>query len=291
MESNYIANDNVNTGLAAGFAQEDSFLDSALYYHLFYEAEKVRWKISDIPWSAIEKDKVNPGLISLVRDIAFSELATWSATNSFLQAFAGDIDFSQWLTVWLYEETKHPQALMLWLKQFGESFDMNFMAEGRKIYPPIKSPIGNLVMNTLSEIEASSLYVLLYSSVEEPVLKRIAKNLGADEARHASGFFSYAKKTFDSSDEPDVARLQALQVLSFWLLNHKRVKHPVALISRRIMDNHTTQFRKDPEVESEKVFSRMRSMIGNLVGLELKTNEDVYKYSKELHADLGPVRI
>ena len=291
MDSSYIANGNVNTELTAGLAQEANFMDSVLYYHLFSEAERVRWKMSDIPWSDIKKDKVRPSLISLVRDIAFAELGTWSATNSFLQAFAGDIDFSQWLTVWLYEETKHPQALMSWLKECGESFDANFMLEGRKIYPPIKTSIGNLVMNVLSEMEASSLYVRLSASVEEPVLKRIARNLGADEARHASSFFSYAKKDFANSDSPDQARLQALQVLSFWLLSHKRVKHPVALISKRVTDIHMSQLKADPEAESEKLFSRMRLMIGNLIGLELKTNDDVQNYSKELYAAVGPVQI
>ena len=53
--------------------------DSALYYRPFYEAEEVRWKMSDIPWSDINKDKVTPSLVSLVRDIAYAELTTWSS--------------------------------------------------------------------------------------------------------------------------------------------------------------------------------------------------------------------
>jgi hypothetical protein len=98
-------------------------LDTALYYSLFREAETVRWKMSDIPFEAIETDKAPAALVGLMRELAAAELTTWTATNQFFDAFRDDVDFTQWLTVWLYEETKHPQALMRWLKHFGESFD------------------------------------------------------------------------------------------------------------------------------------------------------------------------
>src|SRR5215510_12030699 len=96
---------------AATIANPD-LLDTALYYSLFREAEAVRWKMSDIPFSAIETDKASPALVGLMKELAAAELTTWTATNQFFEAFSDDVDFTQWLTVWLYEETKHPQALM-----------------------------------------------------------------------------------------------------------------------------------------------------------------------------------
>src|ERR1044072_9907413 len=87
-----------------------NLLDTAIYYGLFREAESVRWKMSDIPFDEIDADKVTPALIDLVKANAASELTTWTATNQFFQAFADDVDFTQWMTVWLYEETKHAPA-------------------------------------------------------------------------------------------------------------------------------------------------------------------------------------
>src|SRR5262245_8077301 len=194
--------DSYASAAPAGAANSEDVIGNFLFYRLFDEAENVRWKMSDIPWSDIDKDKVSPSFVKIVREIAFSELTTWSATDRFFKDFVDDADFTQWITVWVYEETKHPQALMRWLDSFGESFDTRFLLEGRKIFPFMKTRMGNLVMNILSEIEASSRYMGMYTAAEEPVLKLIGKNLAADEARHASGFYAYAKKILDNSKNP-----------------------------------------------------------------------------------------
>jgi len=263
--------------------QNPDVLDTALYYHLFQEAEKVRWKMTDIPWSSIEKDKVSPQLISLIRESAFAELTTWSATDRFFEAFADDVDFTQWIGVWLYEETKHPQALMRWLKHFGESFDVNFIVEGRKTKPFINSRMATLVMNILSEIEASSIYVTYNRIIKEPVLNLIVRNLAADEARHASSFYSYAQKMMDSSDNPDLQRLEALKVLYFWLSSYGKVQHPITIFTHRVAAmSEFDDMRPSLGFVGEPMFKRMRDMIGKLVGLSLDTKEDVREHFMEL---------
>ena len=285
MYNNHITDGNINGEPGAGLTQEPSVMDSALYYHLFYEAEKVRWKMSDIPWSDIDKDKVTPSLVSLVRDIAYAELTTWSAANRFFEAFAEDVDFSQWITIWMYEETKHPQALMRWLKEFDESFDTNFLLEGRKTHPFIQSRMGTLVMNILSEIEVSSMYLGISNIVEEPVLKRIFCNISADEARHASSFFSYAKKMIEESDDPDFERLEAVKVLYFWLTSKERVKHPVALLTNHVSNTDDFDAYRDRlSLRAEKAYARMRMMIGNLIGRALEDKDGVATAFRELYA-------
>ena len=261
-------------------------LDTALYYPLFREAEAVRWKMSDIPFDAIEDDKVSPALIDLVRANAASELTTWTATNQFFHSFSDDVDFTQWMTVWLYEETKHPQVLMRWLKHFGESFDDGFFLEGRKTYPFMNSKMGTLVFNILSEIEASTYYLSVYKNVQEPVLKLITKNLAADEARHASSFYLYAKKRLMQSDNPQLERFDALKMLYFWLVSGQNVKHPVALFTNKIASG--TEFEELERIvsfKSENVYARMRTMIGNLVGLTLDTKEEVRKNFLQLQKE------
>ena len=251
-------------------------LDTALYYSLFREAEAVRWKMSDIPFDAIDGDKVSPALIDLVRANAAAELTTWTATNQFFHSFSDDVDFTQWMTVWLYEETKHPQALMRWLKHFGESFDNGFFLEGRKTYPFMKSKMGTLTFNILSEIEASTYYLSVYKNVQEPVLRLIAKNLAADEARHASSFYLYAKKRLTQSDNPQYERFEALKVLYFWLVSSQNVKHPVALFTNKIASGaEFEELERIVTFKSEHVYARMRTMIGNLVGLPLDNKEEV----------------
>ncbi|HZS46525.1 MAG TPA: ferritin-like domain-containing protein [Blastocatellia bacterium] len=263
--------------------ESTNVLDTALYYHLFLEAEKVRWKMSDIPWSSIERDKVSPELIVLIRETAFSELTTWSATNRFFNAFADDVDFTQWIGVWLYEETKHPQALMRWLRCFGEHFDTEFIVEGRKTQPFINSRMATLVMNILSEIEASTFYLSLSQLVREPVLNKIVRNLSADEARHSTSFYSYAQRMIDSSENPDVERMEALKILHFWMSNNKKVKHPITIFANRISSmKEFADLAPNLGFQAETMLSRMRQMISKLVGFPLETKDDVREHFTRL---------
>jgi ferritin len=264
------------TSLEVAANANPDLLDTALYYSLFREAESVRWKMSDIPFDAIEKDKAPPALIELIRANAAAELTTWTATNQFIQAFSDDVDFTQWMAVWLYEETKHPQALMRWLKHFGESFDTGFFLEGRKTYPFMSSKMGTLTFNILSEMEAATYYLSVNANVQEPVLKLITKNLAADEARHASSFYLYAKKRLMQSDNPQFERYEALKVLYFWLVSNQNVLHPVALFANKIANGaEFGELDRIVAFKTENLYTRMRTMIGNLVGLTLDNKEEV----------------
>ena len=232
--------------------------------------------MSDIPFDSIEKDKVSPALLELVRINAAAELTTWTATNQFIHAFSDDVDFTQWMTVWLYEETKHPQALMCWLKQFGQSFDAEFFFEGRKTYPFMDSKLGTLTLNILTEISAATYYLSVSRNVQEPVLKLITKNLAADEARHASSFYLYAKKRMMQSENPQFDRFEALKVLYFWLVNSQNVKHPFTLFSKKIINKgELNALDRILGFQTETMYTRMRTMVGNLVGLALENKEAV----------------
>lgn len=261
-------------------------LDTSLYYSLFREAEAVRWQMSDIPFDEIETDKASPALVGLMRDLASAELTTWTATNQFFEAFKDNVDFTQWLTVWLYEETKHPQALMRWLKHFGESFDVTFMVEGRKTYPFMNSKMGTLVLNILSEIETAAFYLSVSQNVQEPVLKIIAQNLAADEARHASSFYLYAKKRLMTSDNPRLEMFEALKVLFFWLVNNQSVKHPFALFANKAAGRvEFDQLDRIMSFKTESMYQRMRTMVGNLVGVPLENKEAVRGYFLQLQKE------
>lgn len=213
-----------------------SVLDEGLFYRLFDEAESVRWSMAEVPWSEIRKRDVSPAWIAVARETLIGELTTFSATERFFADFGGDVDFTQWLTVWLYEETKHPSVLIRWLDAFGEKFDSSFMLQGRQTIPFMPSRMGTLATNVISEMVASTLYMTLAAQPgAEPVLKRICRNIGGDEARHAASFFSYAKRRLDRAADPTQEKIDALKILYFWITPelNERVGHPVNLLTHR----------------------------------------------------------
>jgi len=262
-------------------------LEELLTYELFAVAERVRWQYEEIPWSTVNRSLVQPSLTALVRQIARAELTTYAATRRFLQEFADDIDFTQWMSVWFYEETKHPQALIRWLREVGECFSGAEMVRGRITAPFMKSRFGMLVTNVISEVHASATYVALARTTEEPVLKQVALNLAGDEARHATGFLTYARRALERSKSPEQDGLEALKVLHMWLNENAHVQHPVNTVSLRtdagegLLGGLGTQGADEsPEERHSRIqrkIARKRALrlVGNLLGLELKSPADV----------------
>lgn len=187
------------------------------YYRLLQASEKARWIFHDIPWDKIDRSKVTPELINDVKTATFAELTTFSATESFMKLFLDDVDFTQWLAVWFYEETKHPLAFIRWLGELGVPIDTGFIYRGRKIAPMTDSRVEMLTSNICSEIAANTAYRLFSKAVPEPVLAEISRNLARDEMRHSNGFQFYCQKTIERSDDPERERLRALRVVWFLL--------------------------------------------------------------------------
>jgi len=274
--------------------EPSDMLEGLLHYQLFTEAERVRWRMEDIPWSNIDRSKVTASSLALVRTIAFAELTTYAATRRFLQEFSDDIDFTQWMSVWFYEETKHPQALIRWLHEFGEKFSAGEMVRGRITAPFMKSRFGMLVTNVISEVNASAGYTVLYRMFKEPVLKQVVRHLGGDEARHATGFFAYARRAFERSKRVDEDRLEALKVLHMWLGHNTSVQHPVNTVGlrtsndRHILDEWSQAASDATILEQQSVLQqritreRSLALVGNLIGINLKTPEEVMQHITEL---------
>jgi Fatty acid desaturase len=263
-------------------------LVGGLHSRLFDEAERVRWRMIDVPWGDIDKAKVSPGLIALVREATYAELTTFSATRRFLQEFADDADLSQWMSVWFYEETKHPQVLMRWLSHFGESCDERFVSRGRVTAPFMKSRFGTLVTNVISELVASNSYLSLHRHSSEPVLAQIAKNLAADEARHASSFYAFARKMLQRTPAPDALRLDGLKVLYMWFVENDRVAHPVNEFHGRAAQQPATQDTlSEMRMSIEPVNRRAFRMIGTLLGLSIESADDIRAHMATLLAADG----
>jgi hypothetical protein len=263
---------------------ETNVHDDGIYYRLFGEAEAVRWKMTEVPWSSLARDTVPPSWRAVVRETLIGELTTFSATERFFADFGDDVDFTQWLTVWLYEETKHPSALLRWLDAFGEKFDSRFMLQGRQTIPFMPSKMGTLATNIVSEMVAATLYITVADQPGcEPVLRQICRNIGGDEARHAASFYAYARKRLARVADPRADReekLAALKVLYFWTTPelNARVGHPVNLLANRYCADALIQEavpREALEHAIANTYKRVCRVFETLLDIELRDAHDV----------------
>lgn len=200
---------------------------SARYAQLARVAEEARWRQADLPWGRFDASGVSKGLREIVREMAFSEQTTYSATQRFMQTFADDAEFTQWLSVWFYEETRHPSVLLRWLALAGEEVQGDFVTRGRVSAPFMRSRLGTLATNVISEIVAAGAYFGLAKASPEPLLGQMAQEIASDEARHAASFFVFARAMFVRDGATLRDRLDALKVLHFWLNETDNVTHPV----------------------------------------------------------------
>lgn len=258
------------------------------FYNLLLRSENVRWTFQDIPWDKFNVKQVSDFDKEIAKELAWTELTTYSASRSFLNLYSEDIDFSQWVAVWFYEESKHPFILMKWLSLFGEKFDSAFLSSGREIHPMRESKFESLVLNVISEVIAHVGYAHLAEVTNEEVLKIIYKNLSADEFRHAMGFFTYAKKSLDTSDDKLRESIVCLQLLKYCLYS-KTQNHPVREAANRIehiilkKNNMKSDFTQNMNEEIEKI---TLGLFSKLLSVPLKTRDDVDMLYRKMRMQL-----
>jgi ferredoxin len=247
-----------------------------LYASLSAVSESVRWPLAELPWDALEPAAATPELRTLVREMAFSEHATYSATQRFLQSYYDDVELSSWLAVWFYEETRHPHVLARWLHALGERFDDDMVRRGRVSTPFMKSKIGTLVTNLVSELTAAHAYHAMASFSPEPVLAAIARRIAGDEARHASAFFLFARRMLEREPDRSRATLDALKVLHVWLDESERVTHPINQMTQRLTESETgARVVDDLALDFGGVRRRATRLVGTLLELPLTEPADV----------------
>lgn len=259
----------------------DDIMGGLSYYALYDAAEQARWKMSDIPWDEIDRSVVDERLIGLAKGVAFGELTTYSATHAFMNLFVDDIDFTQWLSVWLYEETKHPHVLAKWLSLVGEPLSADFFREGRRITPMTGSRVEMLTFNIISEIVASTTYFRTAKIMPEPVLRRILEELGKDEVRHSQGFEHYCGLVIRHAEDPDFERIRCLRATWAFLHSDEAVEHPVFMAAASVTSI------ADEELEAKtrkRIRMQVTRRISRLVGIDIPDPESVYEAYRTLKA-------
>ena len=255
-------------------------LAAPLHGNLFNVAERCRWKMTDIPFEEIDHAAVTPNLISVVRQIAESEMTTYTATRQFLDVFVDDVDLTSWMSVWFYEESKHPRVLLRWLRAVGHEVDAEEVRRARVTAPFMSSRVGTLVTNVISEMVAATSYARMAVGVAEPVLRIIAARLSADEARHAASFYGFAERYIGDDNE---RRRDALKVLFMWLRDGSRVGHPVsAFHGRPAVRTESSGCFEDLGLSLEVAQQRICKVVGRLAGVELASADEIPQLIKEM---------
>jgi ferredoxin len=255
--------------------------DGALFDELATGAERVRWPLDALPWQELDAALAPPELRAIVREMAFSENATYSATQRFLETFYDDVDFSRWVAVWFYEETRHPYVLLEWLRRAGERLSPDFILKGRVSTPFMRSLVGTLVTNVISEVTAARAYRRLGRSSPEPVLGRLAALIAGDEARHAASFFRFARRRL-AAESPEGAlrdRARGLEVLQAWLGGARPATHPVAQMVERLggFDDGGSY-----DLGLGEVRTRVVRIVGLLLDVPVRRAEDVAPALRDL---------
>jgi rubrerythrin len=252
----------------------DSFNELA-YYSLFDIAERSRWFMTALPWDSFDASKCTPELISTVKTMTLGECTTFSATRAFMDLFVDDLDFTQWLAVWLYEETKHPQALVKWLSVAGEKVPGQHLLDAREITPMTQSKVEMLTFNIVSEIVAAALYLNVAKTVEEPLLKEILLRLGKDEQRHSIGFEHYCKDYIKNAEDPISEKLRCLRSAWVFLQDEAFVQHPVYITLHRL--KHIVS-----EDTMTKIREQLTSRISKAIEIPIDSPDELYGVYKEM---------
>jgi ferredoxin/rubrerythrin len=248
--------------------------DSPLFTDLATGSERVRWTLDAVPWHELDVAQASPALCIVVREMAFSENATYSATQRFLEAFCDDVDFSRWVAVWFYEETRHPYVLTEWLRRVGEGLPAEFVSKGRVSTPFMRSLTGTLVTNVISEITAAQAYRRLGARSPEPLLRQLAVRIAGDEARHAASFFRFGRKRLEEAPAAEAQRDRArgLEVLQAWLGGATPATHPVAQMLERLGE---AAGEGSIDLDVRGIRTRVVRVVGLLLDVPLRAEEDV----------------
>lgn len=167
-----------------------------------HPARQAAWSLDDIPYDAIESEKVrhDDRLFYLVAAASFVEITSDLYTANLVSYFDGDASLQAWLAnQWEKEEIQHGLALKRYVTTVWPEFDWErayegFLAEysllcNQEHLGPTRSL--ELVARCVVETGTSTLYTLVQRLSPEPVLSKLAGYIRTDEVRHFKYFYRY----------------------------------------------------------------------------------------------------
>jgi hypothetical protein len=179
------------------------------------------WSIDDIPYGTLVPASVRDDrrLFEIVASASFIEITSDLYTKNLVEFFAGDGEVAEWLAEhWQREELQHGAALRKYVETAWPDFDWEagyrlFLAD----YGPTctvarlaATKALEMASRCVIETGTATFYRALSDLSPEPVLKRLAGEISADEVRHYKHFHRYFLR-FSSIERP--SRLAVLRTL------------------------------------------------------------------------------
>lgn len=160
------------------------------------------WSIEDIPYHALERDRVqgDERLFYILASASFIEITSHLYARNLATFFGGDGEVVDWLErSWEREELQHGAALKRYVETAWPDFDWHaayrcFLAD-YAAYCTVDQLASTraleMVARCVVETGTAGFYRMLADFSGEPVLGQLARAISADEVRHYKHFYRY----------------------------------------------------------------------------------------------------
>ncbi len=156
------------------------------------------WTLDDIRWEEFDRDRLDPGIVAIVKAASLVELNGGAYAHHLCRVFADDPEFQMTARRWGEEEVQHGRALGRWAAladpefDFAAAFDRfraGYQVDFARASSRRGSRSGEMIARCIVETGTSSYYAALRDVAREPVLKQICHHIAADEIRHYKLFY------------------------------------------------------------------------------------------------------
>ncbi len=176
------------------------------------DKEGASWSIDDIPFDLLERDQVQDDerLFYLLASASFIEITSDLYTDMLVDFFRGDDEVVDWLEgSWKQEEMQHGAALKRYVQTAWPDFDWeavyrDFLAAYSQLCTVDQLAASRsleMASRCVVETGTASFYRMLSEQSREPVLRRLAAEISADEVRHYKHFYRYFRR-FQAVEQP-----------------------------------------------------------------------------------------
>jgi rubrerythrin len=179
------------------------------------------WSVDDIPYHALAYDRVRDDqrLFHILASASFIEITSDLYTRNLVEFFRDDAEIVEWLECrWEREELQHGAALKRYVQSAWPDFDWEaayeiFFAEYSQCCT-VEQLAGTRALEMAArcvvETGTATFYRMMSDLSREPVLKRLAAEISADEVRHYKHFYRYFQR-YRAVEQP--SRVAVLRTL------------------------------------------------------------------------------
>lgn len=158
--------------------------------------------VERIPYDTLDLARVRDDtvLFHMVSSASLIEFASGVYTRNLVEFFHDDDEVVNWLTQsWEKEELQHGEALKRYVQTAWPDLDWESAYEGfiAELVPYYsvdrlaRTRALEMVGRCVVESGTATFYRMMSALASEPVLKRVAKKISADEVRHYKHFYRY----------------------------------------------------------------------------------------------------